>query len=126
MVPTPQGTTHLNVTSLRTLSLPRWAFVLEKVAEPVNKGLASLATDDLREFMGGTFGSVPSLELKSLADGFKTIQRRRGGSAHYQVADSRYDNDLQEVRNLVLGMGIPSLVTKIFDVLSPQGDSRTT
>jgi hypothetical protein len=117
----------MDETDLRKLSLAQWAFALEKVAEPVNKGLASLATDDLREFMGGTIGSVPSSELKSLADKFKTIQWRRGGSAHYQEADSRYENDLEGVRNLVLGIGtIPSLITKIFDVLSPRRGSSTT
>lgn len=118
--PLPRGVERKSSTELRKLSLWEWSDVLETVATACHKGLASLGTEDLKEFMQAHLGGPRLPDLRSLARSLRMVQQYRKGSAHYQEAVSRYDKEkweLEQMRNLVLGIDRPSIITQIFRLL---------
>lgn len=119
--PAPRGVEHKSLFQLEKLSPGEWSEVLEMLAAPSGKSLASLGTDDLREFMKAHFGGPRLPDFRSLASSLRMVQQYRQGSAHYQEAASRYDKEkweLEQMRNLVLGINGPSVIVHIFQLLA--------
>ncbi len=106
---------------LHKLSPREWSDVLDTLAASPRKDLASLGTKDLKEFMEAHLGGPYLPDLRSLARSLRMVQQLRKGSAHYQEALSRYEKEqweLEQMRNLVLGINEPPVITQIFQLLS--------
>ncbi len=62
-------------------------------------------------------------DLCPLSRSLQMVQEYRSGSAHYQEAISRYEKEkweLEQMRNLVLGIGQDSVIAQISQLLAPR------
>ena len=79
----------------------------------------------LLEFMREHYGWQRLPDLRPFAQSLQAVQKYRGGSAHYQEAISRYDQEtleLEEIRRLVLGIEQASVIAQIFKLFTPRQD----
>ena len=121
--PPPRGRRTCNERALRKLSLPEWAENFAMISVSRVKGLEDLAMPQLLEFAKQHYGWQRLPDLRPLAQSLQTIQRYRGGSAHYREPTSRYEQetlDLEEMRRLVLGIEQASVITQIFRLFAPR------
>ncbi|MCD6568287.1 MAG: hypothetical protein J7K94_06100 [Dehalococcoidia bacterium] len=88
--PLPRGLQRMSIAQIRKISLGEWGDILRTVNTSPRKGFSSLGTGDLAEFMKSHLGALRLPDLHSLAQHLSECQKYRGGSAHYQEADSRY------------------------------------
>ncbi|MFA4835686.1 MAG: hypothetical protein WC749_06425 [Dehalococcoidia bacterium] len=114
--PPPRGREHKKLTTLSSSrpSLSEWGVILKMLLE--SKVLTDLGTKELRDFLREHFGMERLPDLRPLCDSIQKVQGYRGGSAHYREAESRYENELdelKEMRKLVLGIGQPSVIALI-------------
>lgn len=119
--PPPRGIERMSSGKLHKLSPREWSAVLDTLAASPRKDLASLGTKNLKEFMEAHLGGPYLPDLRSLARSLRMVHQLRKGSAHYQEALSRYEKEqweLEQMRNLVLGINEPSVITQIFQLLS--------
>lgn len=116
----PRGSELKSPAQLRRLMLCEWAEVLETLAAPSQEGLSSLGTADLRDFTKRHFGWSRMPDLRPLSRSLRRVHDYRKGCAHYQEPSSRYDrerSELEQMRNLVLGIDGPSVIRQIFQTL---------
>lgn len=119
--PPPRGVERMSSGKLHKLSVQEWSDVLDTLAASPRKDLASLGTKRLKEFMETHLGGPRLPDLRSLAHSVRMVHQYRKGSAHYQEALSRCGKEkweLEQMRNLVLGISEPSVITQIFQLLS--------
>ena len=119
-----KGTIKLSARSVSSLSVREWAFALEQLDRG---GLASLAVDHLREFLGSRFQSSKLQLFKDVASSLREVAELRGGSAHHQAAESRHEEErsqLDSLRKIVLGIGRPSVISQLFGLLLRQDQPR--
>lgn len=118
--PAPRGPQNLSPSAVRKLTLGEWAGVLAGLGHQ-RKDLSSLATKELKEFLNNVlFAGKRWPDLFPLAQGLRRVQEYRGGSAHYQEAATRMEKEeweLEELRNLVLGIGQQSVIELIYRLL---------
>jgi len=124
--PPPRGVERKSSSSLRKLFLWEWGDALEAFSALSHKGLTGLGTDDFREFMKAHLGGSRFPDFRLLSESLRKISAYKGSSSHYKDADARYEserNELEQMRNLVLGINGPSVIVQIFQLLSAKSSS---
>ena len=114
--PPPRGVERKTSSELRKLPLWEWSNVFETLSVPVHQNLASLGGEDFKRFMKERFGELPLPALTELSRSLRDFCQRKD-SAHFHP--SRYEEEIQELeqmRELVLGMKRPSVITQIFQL----------
>jgi len=97
-----------------------WSDVCDTLGVPADKSLASLGAEDLKQFMKEHFGELPPPALRELSRSLRDFCLRKD-SAHYHIP--RHEEERQELvqmRELVLGMKRPSVITQIFQLFGTE------
>ncbi|MBA7471956.1 hypothetical protein ES707_07268 [subsurface metagenome] len=113
---------YMSIGQLEKIQVRQWGKALEMLYTA--KGSVVLGTQDLREFLKEHLGEQRLPDLSRLAHSLQRVQDYRGGSAHFQEPTSRSYNEekqnLEQIRNLVLGKEQDSVIAQIFQLLAPQ------
>jgi len=121
-LPLPPPRDRMAAKALRRLPLSAWADVFDRLAPPPPKGVSALRAGGLSRFLDEHIGPRWP-DFAPLAQSLRDVQEFRGGSAHYQLAETRVDKEsweLEEVRKLVLGTaGSPSVIVQMYRLLAP-------
>ena len=119
--PPPRGVEHKTSSQIHKLSLLDWSAVLETLSVPVQQNLASLGAEDLKQFMKGHFEELPLPSLRELSRSLRDFCQYRKDSAHDH--SPRYEEEigeLNQMRELVLGIKRPSVITQIFQLFGTE------
>lgn len=119
--PHPRGVERKTSSELRKLALWEWSKVFEILSLPVRQNLASLGAEDLKHFMKEHFGELPLQAFRELSHSLQDFCEYRKDSAHSHP--SRYEEEVQELeqmRELVLGTKRPSIITQIFQLFATE------
>jgi len=124
-LPTPRD--RMAAKALRRLALSAWADVFDGLAPPPRKRVSALRAGEggLSRFLDEHIGPRWP-DFRPLAQSLRNVQEFRGGSAHYQLAETRVDKEsweLEEMRKLVLGIGSPSVIAHIYHLLASSKQS---
>jgi len=117
--PPPRGVERKTSFQLRKVPLWEWSNVFETLSMPVHQNLASVGAEDLKHFMKEYFGELPLRALKELSHSLQDFCQYRKDSAHSHP--SRYEEEIQELeqmRELVLGTKRSSVITQIFQLFA--------
>ncbi len=119
--PQPRGPEKKTVGALRKLSLSEWADILDMLSNPKGKSLSDLVIRQLAKFMEEHLGGQRLPDFRPLGEPLRKIQQHRNVAAHHPSRWEDPQQDLAQVRSLVLGIGgqIP-LVVLIPQLLAPQ------
>ncbi len=94
----------------------------DNISGPVDNNLAGLGTVDLKQFMKGHFGELPLPSLRELSHSLRDFCQYRKDSAHAHIP--RYEEEIRELeqmRELVLGIKRASVITQIFQLFGTEG-----
>lgn len=127
-VPAVQSPTseRVSLDGLQKLPLWRWADLLDELSAPVRNDFGGLAAKPWREFLTVHLGQQTLPHFGPLAKSLREVQKLRGGSAHSEYAESQYERkrrDLDALRNLVLGIGGPSVISEVFRLLGSRREA---
>lgn len=117
----PRGVERKTSSGLRKLSLREWSDILETLSIPVDSNLAGLGTADVRQFMKEHFGVLPLPALRELSRSLWDFCQYRKDSQHHHVP--RYEEEtreLEQMRELVLGIKRSSIITQIFQLFGTE------
>jgi hypothetical protein len=106
---------HKTSSQLRKLSLREWSDVLETLSGS-HKNLASLGTEDLKRFMKEHSGELPLPALRELSRSLRDFCLRRDAGHDHVPRHEEEIQELEQMRELVLGIKRPSLITQIFQL----------
>jgi len=115
----PRGVERMTPSKLRKLSLGEWSDILETFCVPVVKSLGGLGIEDMKQFMEEHFAGLPLPALRELSRSLGDFCQYRKEGAHYHIP--RYEEEMQELeqmRELVLGTRRPSIITQIFQLFT--------
>jgi len=106
---------ELRVTGLNYLSLQQWAGLFETLVDPGQKGTINL---QIKIFMKQKWPKLVVDNLKGLLQPLRKVQRYRNNAVHTKLSrlDKEEKNEIEQMRNVVLGTDGPSLITQIFQL----------
>jgi hypothetical protein len=117
--PHPRGMKWKTAAELRKLFLWEWTVVFETLSVPTRQNLATSRADDLKHFMSEYFGRVPLPALRELSNSLHDFCQYRKDSAHSHVSRCEAEEqELEQMRELVLGTKRPSVITQIFQLFA--------
>jgi hypothetical protein len=117
--PPPRGVERKTSYELRKLSLLEWSDVFETLSVPADKSLANLGAKDLNQFMKEHFGELSPPALKELSWSLRDFCCFRKDAAHYHIPRHEEERqELEQMRELVLGIKRPSIITQIFQLFT--------
>jgi hypothetical protein len=113
----PRGVEHKTSHELHNkMSLWDWSDVFGALSVPVNKDLASLGTQELKGIMKELFGELPLPALRELSRSLRDFCLRRDAGHDHVPRHEEEIQELEQMRELVLGIKRPSLITQIFQL----------
>jgi hypothetical protein len=118
------GPRRLAPKQIERMNPAQWSDVLEMtIASFDNKGFAPLIAHDFKAFLSEHLGTRVRA-LRPLIAAMREVWQCRGGSAHYESSEARYEKerqDLDRMRELVLGLGnSKSVIVQIFELLGTE------
>lgn len=120
------GKRPLTPRQIERLNPAQWCDVLDmSIASFDNKGLATFIAPDFKAFLNQHVGTRVK-QLRSLFPAMREVWRCRGGSAHYESSEAKYEKERQELeqmRKLVLGSeNSKSVIVQIMELLGKEND----
>jgi hypothetical protein len=115
--PSPRGVERKTSHELRKLFLWEWSVVFDTLSVPADKTLAGLGAEDLKRFMKEHFGELPPSALRELSRSLGDFCQQKKDGSHSHV--SRHEDETQELeqmRELALGIERSSVITQIFQL----------
>lgn len=123
----PRGTKTETIKALDKFNIGRfsladWASILETLSIPRGKSLSDLGVGTLREFVEEHLGGTRLPDFRPILEPLRRIQKCRNNAAHDSPDWESYQQDLEQTRSIVMGIGgQPSVLTLIVKLLAPGG-----
>jgi hypothetical protein len=113
--PPPRGVERKASYELRKLSLSEWSDVFGTLSVREGKTLVNLGADELERYLKEHFGELSLPALRQLSRSLRDFWQLRKGSAHFHIPRHEEERqELEQMRELALGIKRSSLITQIF------------